>query len=408
MLADLHRPEAALAAADRVLALDAAHVRAWNNRGNALLKMGRHDEAIAAYDRALAIKPDYGDATYNKGNALLELGRVPEALACFEQAVRLRTDHPDFPFNEGMARLLLGDLRRGLQRYEGRFQKTAQPPRIRPFPQPRWTGEDIAGRRILLHAEQGLGDTIQFARYVPMVARKGAEVILEVQAPLKPLLANLAGVSRILAYGEALPAFDIHQYLLSLGAVFKTELATVPAEIPYIAASADRAAKWRACLPAHAGPRVGLVWSGNPAFSGDALRSIGLGPLAPILSVPGVAFVSLHCEVRAEDAGHRRAAPHLVHFGAELSDFADTAALVSELDLVIGSDTAVIHLAGALGKPLWLLTQFSPDWRWMLAREDNPWYPTARLYRQPAMGDWASVVERVRKDLIALADGQSG
>ena len=403
-LEDLRRFDEALGHSDTLLAIDARHFRAWNNRGNVLLKMGRHADAMACYDRAISIDPGYGEAYYNKGNALLELERAAEALSYFQKAVALRGDHPDIPFNEGIARLLMGDLRGGLQGYEGRFQKTEQPPRIRQFSKPRWTGDDISRKRILLHSEQGLGDTIQFARYVPQVARRAAEVILEVQMPLKALLAKLDGVSRIYAYGEPLPAFDTHQYLLSLGAVFKTDLDTIPAEVPYLAAPADRAMKWKQRLPSPRGPRVGLVWAGNPDYSADAMRSIGLARLAPILSVPGVQFVSLHREVRAEDAPHLRNAPHVIHFGAELADFADTAAVVAQLDLVIGSDTAVIHLAGALAKPVWLLTKFSPDWRWLLDREDNPWYPTFKLYRQPRIGDWESVVARVRQDLIDLAE----
>jgi tetratricopeptide (TPR) repeat protein len=399
----LKRLHEALTAVERALALDPTHLRAWNNRGNILLKLGRHAAAMESYDRAIAIDVEFGEAHYNKGNALLELERVDEALRCFQAAVRLRSDHPDFSFNEGVALLLLGDLRAGLQRYEGRFHKTEQPPLVRSFRQPRWSGGDISGKRILLHAEQGLGDTVHFARYVPLVARRGAEVILEVQAPLKSLLAGLEGVSRIYAYGEDLPAFDLHQHLPSLGAVFETDLDSIPAGIPYIAPPSERVAQWSERLPPKQGLRVGLVWAGNPVFSGDATRSIGLARLAPILAVPGVQFFSLHRELRAEDAAVLQAHPHVVHVGAELTDLADTAALVSQLDLVIGSDTAVIHLAGALGKPVWLLTKRSPDWRWLLDRQDSPWYPTARLYRQPAIGDWATVVERVRRDLVELA-----
>ena len=399
----LGRLDEALAAADRCLTLAPAHYRAWNNHGNILLKLGRHADAMASYDRVFAISPDYGEAYYNKGNTLLELARITEASEYYQKAAALNTVHPDIPFNEGLARLLLGDLRHGFKRYEGRFQKTEHAPEIRKFKQPRWTGFDIAGKRILLHDEQGLGDAIHFARYVPLVAQRGAEVILQVQASLKILLASVKGVSEVYERGARLPAFDVHQYLLSLADVFETELDSVPADVPYIAVPADRIEKWRKRLPGGKGLRVGLVWSGNPAFPGDGMRSIGLSRLAPLLSVPGVQFVSLHHEVRAEDAPILQKFSEVVHFGAELTDFADTAAIVSELDLVIGSDTAVIHLAGALAKPVWLLTKFSPDWRWMLDRQDNPWYPTAKLYRQPRRWDWDSVVERVRQDLVELS-----
>lgn len=400
----LRRFEEALAAIDRCLTLDPQHFRAWNSRGSVLLKLGRHDEAMASCDRALALKPDDGEAYYNRGNALLELERVAEAAEHFHKAVGLRGDHPDIPFNEGLALLLLGDLRRGFERYEGRFHTTEQPPQMRKFAKRRWTGFDIAGKRILLHGERGLGDVIHFARYVPLVAERGAEVILEVPQPLKSLLSGVKGVSRVYGHGERLPPFDVHQYLLSLGLVFKTELDSVPADIPYIAAPADRLAKWRKRLPAQQGLlRVGLVWSGNPACAGAAARSVGLARLAPLLSVPGVQFVSLQRELGAEAAAILPRCPQLIHFGGELADFADTAAVMAELDLVIGSDTAVIHLAGALGKPVWLLTKFAPDWRWMLGREDSPWYPSARLFRQTAPGAWAPVVERMAAELRDLA-----
>jgi tetratricopeptide (TPR) repeat protein len=404
----LGRFDEALAAIDRCLTLDPGQYGGWNNRGNILLAMGRYTDAMESYDRTLSIKPDYGEAYYNKGNALRELARLSEASECFEKAVALNSVHPDISLNEGLARLLAGDLRHGFKRYEGRFQKTEHAPQIRKLKQPRWTGFDIAGKRILLHDEQGLGDAIHFARYVPLVAQRGAEVILQVQASLKILLASVKGVSQVYERDARLPEFDVHQYLLSLAEVFETELDSIPAEVPYIAAPADRLEKWRKRLPAKHGLRVGLVWSGNPAFAGDASRSIGLWRLTSLLSVPGVQFVSLHSEVRAEDAPFLQKFPELVHFGAELTDFADTAAIVTDLDLVIGSDTAVIHLAGALAKPVWVLTKFSPDWRWLLDREDNPWYPTAKLYRQPQIGDWASVVDRVRQDLIELSNAANG
>ena len=399
----LNQLEEALAAIDRCLSLAPAHPSAWNNRGNILARMERHTDAMECFDRALSIKPDFGEAYYNKGNALTQLARISEASECYQKAVSLNTVHPDIPFNEGLARLLLGDLRYGFKRYEGRFQKTEHAPETRKFKQRRWTGFDIAGKCILLHDEQGLGDAIQFARYVPLVAQRGAEVILEVQAPLKTLLASVKGVSRVYERGAKLPAFDVHQYLLSLATVFETDLDSIPADVPYLAAPADRIEKWRSRLPAKQGLRVGLVWSGNPAFAADATRSIGLQRLAPLFTAPGVQFVSLHRDVRAEDAALLQKFPELLHFGTELADFADTAAIVTELDLVIGSDTAVIHLAGALAKPVWLLTKFSPDWRWLLDRQDNPWYPTVKLYRQPGLGEWESVVERVRQDLLELS-----
>jgi tetratricopeptide (TPR) repeat protein len=411
LLEQLGRLDEALASADRVIALRPDHSGAWNNRGNALLKLARHGEAMAAYRKALALDPEYGECCYNYGNALQIVGRVAEALGYFEKALALRPDLADIRFNEAVARLLLGDLKRGLQSYEGRFDKTEQAPARRKFNRPLWTGGDPAGRTILLHAEQGHGDTIQFVRYVPLLARAGATVLLEVQHALKPLLAGVEGVAHIFdrdqaGRSETLPAFDSHQYLISLPHVMGTELHSIPAEIPYIRAPQDRLELWRKRLPPADGLRVGLTWSGNPQVTSDVRRSVGLPLLAPLVSVPGVQFVSLHREVRPDHVATLRTLPQILHFGEQLRDFADTAALIAELDLVISSDTAVAHLAGAMGKPLWLLTMVSPDWRWLLDRDDSPWYPTAKLYRQEGIGDWVGVVERVREDLVRLTQAK--
>ena len=411
LLEQLGRFAEALASADRVIALKPEHSRAWNNQGNALLKLARHDEAMAAYRKALTLDPGYGECFYNYGIALQVVGRVAEALAYFEKALALRPDLTDIRFNEGLARLLLGDLKRGLEIYEGRFDKTEQAPQRRKFDQPLWTGGGLAGKTILVHAEQGHGDTIQFVRYVPLLARAGATVLLEVQQSLTALLAEVEGVARIFGRDQAgrsetLPAFDTHQYLVSLAHIMGTELHSIPTEIPYIRPPADRLELWRKRLPPADGLRVGLTWAGNPEVKSDARRSVGLPLFAPLVSVPGITFVSLHREVRPEHAATLRALPQIVHFGEQLRDFADTAALIAELDLVISSDTAVAHLAGAMGKPLWLLTMLSPDWRWLLQREDSPWYPTAKLYRQPRVGDWASVLDRVRDDLVRLTQAK--
>jgi hypothetical protein len=272
-------------------------------------------------------------------------------------------------------------------------------PHRRMFRQQLWLGTpQIAGRTILLHGEQGLGDTIQFARYVKPLARAGASVMLEVAPSLKELLTGMDGAVSVFAQGEALPPFDLHCPLASLPLAFKTEPASIPAEIPYLAAPAARIEKWRARLDAVSRPRVALAWSGNPAHANDRNRSIPLARLEPLWSVAGPSFISVQRDLREGDAGVLAAA-RLVHLGGELADFADTAAVLALADLVISVDSAVAHLAGAVGRPVWILLPFSPDWRWMLAREDSPWYPTARLFRQPAIGDWESVVSRVRAEL---------
>ncbi len=337
-LSELGRPADAAASFQRAIAIWPEFVEALFCLSIELQRLGRFDEALAAIDRCLTLDPGQLSAAgtiaaifcwqwdgtrmpwspmialwlsnpimarliTTRAMLFVELARIPEASECFQKAVALNSVHPDIALNEGLARLLAGDLRHGFKRYEGRFQKTEHAPQIRKFKQPRWTGFDIAGKRILLHDEQGLGDAIHFARYVPLVAQRGAEVILQVQASLKILLASVKGVSQVYERGARLPEFDVHQYLLSLAEVFETELDSVPAEVPYIAAPADRIEKWRKRLPAKHGLRVGLVWSGNPAFAGDASRSIGLCATG-LRCFPCQACNSSVCiaKCRAEDA----------------------------------------------------------------------------------------------------------
>ena len=272
------------------------------------------------------------------------------------------------------------------------------------FPQQSlWLGEQpIEGKTILLHAEQGFGDTIQFVRYVPLVAALGAKVIIEVQPALKMLLSAVKGADKVIGKGEKLPPFDFHCPLLSLPLAFKTRLETIPASTPYLSVPEERVAIWASQLPKSQMLRIGVVWGGNPDFVNDRTRSIGLARLAPLLSMPGFQFVSIQKDLRAGDQEILHNHPQLIHLGDKLADFSDTAAIMSRLDLVISSDTAPVHLAGALGRPVWVLLDHVSDWRWMLDRDDNPWYSTARLFRQPKVGEWESVVMRVADELSAL------
>jgi tetratricopeptide (TPR) repeat protein len=400
----LERVEEAIAAYDAVLAGEPRHAGAHFNRGNALARRDRCEEAIAAYDRAIALVPGYVKAHNNRGLALRALNRNDEALASYGRAIALDRDFAEAHLNAAHARLALGDFARGFAAYEWRWKVAALAPHRRAFRQPPWLGTpDVAGRTILLHAEQGLGDTIQFARYAKTLARRGATVVLEVAPPLKPLLCALDGAARVLAQGEALPAFDLHCPLASLPLALKTELASIPADVPYLAAPAERVEKWRARVEALPRPRVALAWAGNAAHANDRNRSIALSRLAPLWSVAGLSFVSVQRELREVDAGVLARAPRLFHLGDELADFADTAAVLALCDLVISVDSAAAHLAGAMARPVWILLPFAPDWRWMLARADSPWYPTAKLFRQPAIGDWESVVARVRSELPRAA-----
>jgi tetratricopeptide (TPR) repeat protein len=398
-LRQLSRFDEALASYDRALALRPDHVEALNNRATALQHLNRFAEAVASYDRVLALKPDYVEAYSNRGKALHQLNRHDEALASYAKALALRPDHATAHWNEGLARLVCGDFERGWPAYEWRWKMPAMSP-ARNFSQPLWKGDaDLAGKTVLLHAEQGFGDTIQFCRYVPMVAARGARVVLEVPPPLKPLLESLAGVQQVIARSEPLPQFDCHCALLSLPLAFDTRLETVPAAVPYLAAPPDRAALWARRLGPKAGPRVGIAWAGRPTNWNDRNRSIDVAALLG-LAIPGITLVSLQKQLRTSDRELLAAQPHIRRLGEELADFADTAAVIAQLDLVISVDTAVAHLAGALGKPVFILLPYAPDWRWLLERTDSPWYPTARLFRQPRPGDWDSLIAEVR---VALA-----
>jgi tetratricopeptide (TPR) repeat protein len=399
-LHDLGRYGEALASQDRALAVQPGHAAALSNRGLSLHKLGRLDEAVASYDRALAVRPQYADALVNRGVTLHGLRRFDEALASYDRAIAVRPDHADAHFFGSLSRLLTGDFGRGWIEYEWRRKGASTGPSRRDFPQPLWLGgNEIADKTILLHSEQGFGDTIQFCRYVPLVAACGARVILEVEEPLQGLLAGLAGIARVVVKGNPLPAFDLQCPLLSLPLAFTTQLETIPSATPYLRAPDQALLKWGARLPIKRRPRIGIAWAGNAKHIRDRERSIGLGDLLPLLDVDAT-FVSLQKEVRAADTATLRERADIIHFGHELAGFSDTAALMSHLDLVISIDTAIAHLAGALGKPVWILLTHVPDWRWLLDRNDSPWYPTARLFRQSDAREWNSVIARVRDELL--------
>jgi tetratricopeptide (TPR) repeat protein len=431
-LATLGRKAEALASWDQALAADPAHLQARHNRGNALYNLKRHKEALSDYERVLAVQPDNLDVLNNRGGALAELGLLDEAFASYDRASIVGPQVPEVLINKGhvladrhqfaealkcyaaaaqvgrrpeaewcasLVRLRLGQFAQGWRDYEWRWHQASWEIRRRNFAVPLWLGnEPIAGKTILLHAEQGFGDTLQFVRYLKSVADLGATVLLEVQPPLEPLLAGIVGSTRVLAHGEALPPFELHCPLMSL----PLALGTIPAEVPYVHAPEERVARWRARLGERRSPRVGFVWAGSATHKNNHNRSMALERFASIFSAPGVAFVSLQNEVTAAEVAILDRHANLTQLGPELRDFADTAAVVAELDLVIAVDTAVVHVAGALGRPVWLLLPFTPDFRWLLDREDSPWYPTARLFRQPQFGDWESVLARVQHELGCL------
>jgi tetratricopeptide (TPR) repeat protein len=393
-LRDLQRPIEALACYDRALALNPAQAEVLNNRGNALLDLNRPAEALTYFDQALALKSDYIEALINRGNALGDLLRPADALSSYEHALTLMPDQADAHWNRSLIWLAEGDFERGWREYEWRLRRMSAG--RRDFPQPMWSGEDsIAGKTILLHAEQGFGDTIQFVRYVPLVTARRATVVLQVQGSLKALLSNLRGVSAIIDQDESLPPFDLHCPLLSLPLAFKTTLDTVPFDIPYVRPSAGRVKKWSVRIAGANSLRIGIAWSGSSTHKNDHNRSIALSRLAPLLAGSRIKWVSLQREVRDADLRTLESLPQVAALGREFDDFADTAAVISLLYLVISVDTAVAHLAGAMGKPAFILLPFKGEWRWLTGRDDSPWYPTARLFRQPSAGDWDSVIARV-------------
>src|SRR5215475_9010003 len=394
-LAALGRFEEALAQYDAVLAALPTHAETYLNRGSALMGLSRASEAIAAFDRALALRPDYVRAHIGRGAARQALNQQHEALADFERAIALDKSNADAHHNAALAHLTLGDYRRGFEQYEWRWQRSGMPARRRSFGKPLWLGEyPLARKRILIAAEQGLGDCVQFARYVPLLARTGATVVLEAPPPLCSLFARLEGVTTVVARGDALTDFDVYCPAGSLPRAMRTEVSSIPADIPYLRPSETHIAKWRERIANLPTPRIAVVWSGSADHANDRNRSMALRQIAPLFALKA-GFVSVQRDLRAADAEELTRQQALTHVGDALNDFDDTAAVLALVDLVITVDTSVAHLAGALGRPTFVLVPFCPDWRWMLARADSPWYPTARLFRQPAVGDWESAIARV-------------
>jgi tetratricopeptide (TPR) repeat protein len=449
-LHDLKRYPQAIAAYDRCLALDPGCFVAWSNRGSALLRSRRFDQAVASYDRALATSPrQLANPYLNRGAALQELGsfdaalasfdqaiaadpavaaahanrgctldclgRPQEALASCERAIALGPDYVAAHLNRAIALLRLGRFPEGWAEYEWRWRNTESAlcrDRRRSFV-PLWLGrESLAGKTILLHSEQGYGDTLQFCRYVRLVRERGAKVVLEAQSGLERLLGRLEGVAQVISRDEPAPDVDFQCPLMSLPLAFGTTLATIPSGQRYLTGEPELVERWRLRLGERRGFRVGLVWSGGfrpnePEYwSANARRNIGLQSLSE-LDHPGIEYVSLQKgqPAQAEPQGLLRrgwSGPRLFDPTRELTDFADTAALIENLDLVIAVDTATAHLAAALGKPTWILSRFDGCWRWLLNRSDSPWYPSVRLFRQQAPGTWDEVVRQVRAELFRL------
>jgi tetratricopeptide (TPR) repeat protein len=400
--------EAALAY-QRAIVINPNFADAHYDLGIVLKDKGLLDEAIAAFGRAIAVKPDYAEAHNNLANAMRDRGQLDEATAIYRRAIELDPNLPEAHYNLSLALLMAGDLEKGWPEYEWRWKSRNFSAYSRGFSQPVWDGGDLKGRTILLYAEQGFGDTIQFIRYAPLVAGRGGRVIVEAPPPLIGLLRQVPGVEQWIPSGEPLPAFDVQCSPMSLPLMFGATLKSIAAQKEYLRAEEQLVEDWRRRLAGQAdGLKVGIAWAGSPTFKGDRTRSLSLDRLAPLGSVSGVTFFTLQKGAAAEQADRPPAGMRLVNLSGDLADFADTAAVMSQMDLVITTDTSVAHLAGALGRPVWVMLQFMPDWRWLLDREDSPWYPSMRLVRQKRLGDWEGVIERVVEGLRMLGDGRAG
>lgn len=412
VLRDLGRAADALASCDHALALQPGYPDAWSNRGNALSDLNRPHEARESYQRALELAPAFADAWNNLGLTQVDLNEHAQALHSYERALTVNPAAAETHWNRSLCLLQLGQLEAGWAEYEWRWERSRIKASRRTFAQPLWLGDfSINGKTILLHAEQGLGDTLQFCRYAKTVSKLGAKVVLEVPRELMRLMCTLDGVNQLIEAGHALPPFDCHCPLLSLPLACKTDLASIPSKTPYLFADPQASREWHERIAARAQKclKVGLVWAGGnrphvaELRKNDARRSITFERLAPILDVPNVRFFSLQKGPAARQLQHDDSHLDVIDYTEELDDFADTAALVANLDLVISVDTSTAHLAGALDKPVWILNRFDTCWRWMLERTDTPWYAQAKLFRQPALGDWDSVIRNVRDALVELS-----
>jgi tetratricopeptide (TPR) repeat protein len=392
-LAAAGQPRAAIDHYRRALALDSSHVDALANLGRLLCHAGRLDEALALQHRATALRPGDAEIWNNLGITLQERNEGPAASECFRQALALSPDHAGAHVNLGMALLAAGRLAEGSAEYEWRW-RSERGARLPAIDAPLWDGRPLGSGTLLLWAEQGYGDTIQFIRYAPLLRAQASRVLLVCPAPLLPLMRSAPGLDAVLAAEAAPPAVDAYVPLLGLPHRLGTRLETIPAAIPYLAAERRRIAALKPLL-AGGRPRIGLVWRGNPKHPNDRRRSLSLSLLRPLLSLRGARYFSLQLGPAARELAVPALAGRILDLSSALGDFADTAALVEELDLVITVDTAVAHLAGALGRPCWLLLPFSAEWRWLKEREDSPWYPTLRLFRQEKPGAWPGVIAQV-------------
>jgi len=403
VLKDLGRFTEALSSYDEAIRLKPDYHEAYSNRGNVFDKLQRFDEAISNHDIAIRMKPDYAEAFYNRSIVFEKIHCFDQALSSYYAAIRMNPKYEEAHWNLSLCLLLCGHFDEGFQRYEWRWKNASvrQVVGYRNFDEPLWLGaEALEDKTILLYAEQGLGDTIQFCRYVALVAQRGAKIILEVQRPLVRLLGQLHGVSEIVAKGDQLPSYDLQCPLLSLPLAFKTELHSIPPVAQNLCIAVEKMAFWSGKLGKKVKLRVGLVWSGSTIHINDMNRSLNLAQLLPYLP-EHFEYICLQKEIRPIDTALLASRPDIKFYGDELHDFCDTAALCQLMDLVISVDTSVAHLSGTLNIPTWVLLPYCPDWRWLLDRNDSPWYPSVKLFRQ-GKSDWGKTLAHVKSELFEL------
>ena len=403
-LQDLRRLEEAVAAYHKAKNLRHDYAEVYNNLGNALQQKGELNEAIVYLGKALSLKKDYAEAHNNIGVVLQKQGKVKESIAEYKKAINIRPDFPDAHCNLGHALLLQGDLKNGFSEYEWRWRvKGINYEKPRTFKQPLWDGSDLRGKTILLHAEQGYGDTIHFIRYASLIAKKGVRIVVECQHLLERLLKNLPYIDQVIPRGAALPKCDIHAPILSLPYICGTTLDKIPNNVPYINAPSFCNIRIKT-LSANV-MKVGMIWAGSRTHDNDRNRSCDVEYFKSLMNIPGIAWFSLQKDSREEEI--KKLSDYYTcwkDMNAFINDFADTASVINQLDLIVTVDTAVAHLAGAMGKPVWVLLPFAPDWRWMRERADSPWYPTARIFRQTSPGIWDNIIERIASELRCLVE----
>lgn len=396
-LYEMRRYEEAIQRFEKAISIEPKNHIVLNNLGNALRDLGHLSDAIENYDKALDIN-SAGPVLNNRGIAFVRQGELDKAADDFRRAIELAPDDAQAHFNESCLLLLRGDFETGWKKFEWRKKAfKGFSAALKQFKKPFWQGNDLAGKTILIYAEQGFGDAIQFSRYIPQIAQKGGRVLFAVPAELRRLFSYFPGMSQLLLSGDKMPEHDYQTPLLSLPHIFDTSFETIPCEVPYLRADPFLVEKWQTRFDQD-DVRIGLIWHGRPSHTNDQNRSIPVENFRPLLEIPKLKFYSLQVGDHAHDLA--KLDPHsIVDLSEHLTDFAETAAAISHLDLVISVDTAPVHLAGALGRPVWTLLPFIPDWRWLLERNDSPWYPSMRLFRQPALGDWEKVIARVSKEL---------